>query len=372
MGLKPTFFIADMETGNLYGETLPLEKVRLTSSLQPGRFSASLDLRHFGPIGAGHRVMNLLKAGKCTLVPVLEGTSRGADNPPTSTALGEWWISGVEESPPSPIVRLSGPEFSGYFKEVLSPYTWVSSAKDPLMQLRQVLWAACTADQSVAINVRSWTSTTSVPVDIRAGTVTAWDVATDLQENDADPFEWRVEASLEMDGWSPLRVIRTLQVGQPHFAINRRDITLELAGPGRGETSLRSFSRGWSEHRSATDVHGWGNGAGDDQVGPVVSSRSRASGEPVKSRMVTDRSAMKVAQLRRSTVAARRAATPEEQVYTAVFPTGWHVPRVGNEYSWRVDEQWSRPAESGTRRCVGWSWSSGQAVDAYELELTEV
>lgn len=375
MGMKPTYYLADIQTGVLYGQTLPLQNVRLSSTLNPGQFSATLDMRKLGALGEGHRIRELLLAGKCTLVPILEGTSRGENFPPTSTALGEWWISGVADAPPSPFLQLSGPEFEGYAKEVLVTETWIYKTEDPVTQLRRLLYALFTTSQNIDVRYRSWTTDTGglTPIEIRTSTTDYMSAIRGIQDSEGSPFEWMIDTHLELDGWSPRRVVRTLEVGQPVLATDYPGVTLELAGPGRPVASLLSFSREASEHRSASTVYGWGAGSGDDQIGGggVFTSRARVPNEPVKTRQVVDRSAMTVAELKRRTRAALRAATPEDQAFTATFPTGWHVPGRGRVYQWRTDAQWTRPAESGTRRCVGWSWSSGQNSDVYQLDLVE-
>lgn len=371
MALRPTYYLADLQTGVLYGETLPLEKVSLSSSLEPGRFSAMLDMRKLGELGDGYRVRDLLLNGKCTLVPILEGLSTGVGNPPTSRVLGEWWISEVEDSPPSPFLTLSGPEFAGYAQEVLLATSRKSAALDPVGLAGDLLTELYTTGQSIVVDVQGWANAARVPVDFRAATVTYWDAISDLQGAEGAPFEWMIRTTLELDGWAPRRVIRTWVVGQPRLAVDVPSVTLELAAPGQGPASLTGFSRGRSEHRSASLIYGWGAGAGIDQLGPTSAARVRQVGEPVKSRMVSDRSALTIPVLARQTRAALTRATPAEQVFPAVMPTDRYIPRTGDVYSWRVDPQWTRPAESGSRRCVGWSWKSGQAHDVYELQLTE-
>lgn len=375
MVLTPTYYLADIQTGNLYGEALPLTNVSLTSSLGPGQFSADLDMRKFGEPGDGYRVLDLLANGKCTLVPVLEGLSTGNGNPPTSRALGEWWISDVQDSPPDPIVSISGPEFAGYAAEVLVTDTWTYPSVDPVVLLRDMLTELYTSSQNIVVDLQSWVShtNTKIPVDIRTSTTDYLSAITGIQDSETGPFEWMISTGLVLNGWSPTRVTRTLEVGQPRLASDRPGITLELAAPGYQPASLIGFSRDRSESRSATTVYGWGAGAGKDQIGGggVFSSRSRETGEPVKTRQVSDSTAMTVGELRRRTRAVLNASDPQNQAFSALMPTDRYTPRVGEVYSWRSDAQWTRRAETGTRRCVGWSWQSG-GNDVYQLDLTEV
>ena len=371
MVLTPTYYLADFQTGDLYGEALPLEQVRLTSSLQPGFFDADLDMRKLGPLGDGYRVMDLLRNGKCTLVPILEGVTGGAQ-PLTSRSLGEWWVSVITDEPPSPIVRLSGPEFAGYTKEVLLTGEWVGSQRDPIQHVRALLRELFSASQTVAADLGTWESPARVPIDLRKSRMTYWDAITDLQASEDVPFEWMLRTGLVLDGWSPQRVTRTLDIGQPRLARARPDIALELAAPG-SVASLTAVGREQSQHRDATTVYGWGAGHGDDQYGGpgVFTSRSREPGEPVKTRMITDSGANSNAEVRRRTRAALERATPELQVWSARMPTDRYTPEVGEVYGFWMDDQWTRPrVESGSVRCVGWSWASGS--EEYELQLTEV
>lgn len=370
MGLDLTYYLADFQTGNLL-DTLPLESVKLESSLRPGAFAAQLDLRKTGRSMAESRaLLDLMRAGKTSLVPIREGVSTGAGNPPVSRELGEWWIAKADGSYRSPVVSLSGPEFAGYASHVVLWDDFKSVAADPVVTMRQMLWDLYTTSQTVTVDLQEWISHTSakVEVDVRKYTTDHWSAIQDLTEAEGGPFEWVIRSGLAQDGWIPTRVTRTLEVGQPTLAFDRPDITLELSGPGRPPASLLDASWGWDEGASASIAFGIGAGHGKDQIGPVQATRSRETGEPVKSRAITDPGAMKLAPLRRSTRAALRRFSPEERTRTARMPTDRYTPRTGEVYEWRADESWTRPAESGSVRCVGWSWSS-QSPDVYDLDL---
>lgn len=371
MALTPTYYLADFMTGSLYGEALPLENVSLASSLEPGRFSADLDMRKLGDFGDGYRIMDLLANGKCTLVPVIDATFTGTGNPLVARELGEWWVSVVEDSPPSPIVRLSGPEFAGYAKEVLLGATW-TGVLDPVKTARQMVGALFSTSQSVAINLQSWVSHTDALVEVDAKSLSDdyWSAIGELQEAEGGPFEWVIRTTLVQSNGAPIRVNRRLEVGQPTMNFARPDITLELAAPGTGPASITGFSRERSEHRAASTVYGRGAGSGSDQISTYI-SRARAPGEPAKNRLVTDPTALTVPVMKRRVRQALNNMSPEQQVWDAVMPTDSYTPRTGEVYSWRVDPQWTRPAESGSVRCVGWSWSSS-GDDVYGLQLTEV
>lgn len=370
MALTPTYFLADFMTGDLYGEALPLENVSLSSSLAPGRFSADLDMRKLGELGDGYRIMDLLRNGKCTLVPVLEGTFAGTGQPLVSRELGEWWVSVVSDSPPSPIVRLSGPEFAGYAREVLLGNTW-KGVLDPVVTARQMLGTLYSTSQSVAVDLQSWVSHTGAKVEVDAAVSSDdyWSAIAELQEAEGGPFEWLIRSGLVQVNGSPRRVTRTLEVGQPTMNFARPGITLELAGPGLPPATITGFSRERSEHRTGSTVYGKGAGSGVDQISTYI-SRAKAPGEPAKNRLVTDSTALTVPVLRRRVKQGLDALSPELQVWSASMPTDRYTPRTGEVYSWRVDPQWTRPGESGSVRCVGWSWSSGGA-DEYVLDLVE-
>lgn len=370
MALTPTYFLADFMTGDLYGEALPLEAVSLSSNLQPGRFSAQLDMRKLGGLGDGYRVMNLLRNGKCTLVPVLEGTSTGIGNPTVARELGEWWISTVSDAPPSPVVKLSGPEFSGYAKEVLLAQSWKGTL-DPVVTARQMLGALYSTSQNITVNLQSWVSHTDTKVEIDAPNLSDdyWSAISELQEAEGGPFEWLIRAGLVQVNGSPRRVTRTLEVGQPVMNFVRPGITLELTAPGAGPASITGFTRETSEHRTGSTVYGRGAGRGEDQIGTWI-SRAKAPGEPAKNRLITDSTALTVPVLRRRVKQALDNLSPELRVWSASMPTDRYTPRTGEVYSWRADPQWTRPGESGSVRCVGWSWSDSGA-DEYVLDLVE-
>lgn len=370
MVLTPTFFLADFMTGDLYGEALPLESVRVSSSMQPGQFSAQLDMRKLGTPGDGWRIMDLLRNGKCTLVPVMEGLSTGVGQPTIARELGEWWISVVSDDPPSPIVQLAGPEFSGYVKEIFLAQSWKGTL-DPVVTARQMLAAAFSTDQTVAVDLQSWVShtDTKVAVDAPALSDDYWSAISELQEAEGGPFEWLLRSGLVQVNGSPRKVTRTLEVGQPTMNFARPGITLELAGPGQPPASITGFSRESSEHRAVSTLYGKGAGSGDDQIETWL-SRTRVTGEPVKNRMVTDPTALTVPVLRRRVRQGLDAMSPEKHVWPVSMPTSSYTPRTGEVYSWRVDPQWTRPGESGSVRCVGWSWSDSGA-DEYVLDLVE-
>lgn len=370
MGLDLTYYLADFQTGNLL-DTIPLESVRLSSSLQPGAFAAQLDMRKTGRSMAESRaLLDLMRAGKTTLVPIREGLSTGPGNPPISRELGEWWISRVSGAHRDPVVVIGGPEFSGYASHAVLWDDFVSVSADPVVTMRQMLWDLYTTEQSVTVDLQNWISHTGakIAVDARKYTDDHWSAVQALSEAEGGPFEWVIRSGLAQTGWIPTRVTRTLEVGQPVLGFNRPDITLELAGPGRPPASLLDASWGWDQEQTSAWVFGLGSGKGEDQIGPVQSTRARVAGEPVTSRSVTDPGAMTDAQLRRTTRAALKRLTPDERVRSATMPVDRYTPRTGEVYTWRADESWTRPAEAGTVRCVGWSWSS-QSPDVYELDL---
>lgn len=381
MGIAPVYYLADIQSGALYGTKLPLESVSLDSSLAPGQFSASLDLRQYGnyegrtreqAMEDGREIVALLKYGKCTLVPVLEGLSNGATKPPTSRALGEWWISDVQGTQQSPIITIAGPEFVGYLSELLVVDDFIGTY-DPVALTRSLLSLAFTFSQNIAVDLQSWVSDTGarVSTDLREVTQDYWSAIATLQDNPTGPFEWLIRAGLQLNGWSPEKVTRTLEVGQPKFNLARPGVTLSVKAPGEYPASILDRAWSFSESRSATNINGLGAGSGHDQIGPVHEARTRQPGEPGKSRLIVDQSAMNSDQLRRSVRRALRQNTPAEQSFSASLQSDAYTPRVGEVYSWRQAASWALPAVSGEARVNGWAWSSSNP-EVFDLALTEV
>lgn len=373
MALTPVYYLADFQTGDLvYRFPMGAVTVQSLSSGQPGAFSAQLDLRKLGvSMTEARSILGLMDSGTTTLVPVREGVSNGIGNAPISSELGEWWVAAVSGTIKSPIVTLSGPEFAGYLQYRQVVRTWSSESADPVATARQMMWEAFRTDQTVAFIPQEWISHTGarVPVDARIGTTDYWAAIEAMQDDESGPFEWMIRTGLVQDGWTPKRVTRTLEVGQPVLALQRLDITLEVTAPGLTPASLLDADWSLDESRSASTMYGFGAGAGDDQIRSTI-ARARVAGEPVKSRRVTVRDATKAAQLRPHVRAALARATPSNHVFQAVMPTDRYTPAQGTVYSWRNDATWTRPARGGSVRCVGWSWNPGQ--DTYSLDLVEV
>lgn len=371
--MKPVYYLADFESGNLIYR-FPMEALTPTSLTSgfPGQFQMTLDLRNLGESMRGARsVLDLMKSGTTTFVPVREGLSNGIGNRPISVELGEWWVSEVKGTIRSPLVTLAGPEFAGYLQHRQVLRTWSSQSADPVATARQMIWEALRTDQSVNFTPQNWISHSGarVPVDARIGTVDYWTAVAALQDAEDGPFEWMIRSGLVQDGWTPKRVTRTLEVGQPELRFTRSDVTLEVTAPGLAPASLLDATWSRDEARSATTMYGFGAGNGDDQIRSTL-ARGRVTGEPVKSRRVTVRTAMMAAQLRPHVRAALQRATPSNHVFSADMPTDRYTPQVGAVYSWRNDETWTVPARGGRARCVGWGWN--QRDDTYSLDLVEV
>ena len=350
-----TYLLAEFETGLVTGLRLPLEGVRLTSRLTPDSFTASLDLRRVGTMKDGQSLVERLRWGTHTLVPVLDGT-----------VLGEWWIADVDGTHRDPVIRLSGPEFAGYTGYLLNADPW-KGLMDPIATAREMLRWAFTYSQNVRVDLGSWSSTARVEVDVRHATTRYIDAIADLQENPTRPFEWVIRTALSSDG---SRVVRTLDVGQPVLAVNQPGWSLHLTGPGKRPSSVLDQQWSYSESRSVTDVTGFGAGAGDDQIGPVWLNRKRQPGEPGKSRMVTDRSAMTRAQVERRVREALRRMTPEEKVQQVPYLVEAGIPALGDVGQWTQGESWTQRATSGRRRLTGWSWQD-RTPKQMTLELVE-
>lgn len=369
MALIPTWFVADFMTGNMV-DVLPLEDVRLSSGVVPGRFSASLDLRKTGLSKAGARALLAdLSDGRRTLVPVQEGVSTGAVSPPSSRALGEWWIAKIDASYRDPIVTLSGPEFAGYADHKLVTVDRVGD-RDPVEQARYILGDLFTSGQSVTVDRGDWTSTVRIKMDVRKYTQSVGAALDDIGANGGAPvgFEWLIGADLELNGWSPTRVKRRLEMAQPTIRFQRPDILLEVTAPGLPVATLSDATWTRDEAASASTVYGWGAGSGKDQIGPAYTSRSLRSGEPAKTRVLSDPGAKNMQHLIYATNRGMARFTPELRELSARLLASRFTPRAGEVYEWRADESWTRAPENGQVRCTAWSWSSTDP-EHYSLDL---
>lgn len=376
MVMTPSYFIADFQTGDF------LERVRLSggnfsSNHKPGSFSATIDLRRYPSMADGRGLIERLRDGKCSLVMVREEVSTGADSPPTSIALGEWWISKVSGSYRSPILTIGGPEFEGYASYAVMVDRFVGASVDPVAATRQMLWDLYTTNQNIAVNLQEWISHTGarVAMNLRETDQDYWAAIKGLQTAEDGPFEWMMRIGLVLNGWNPVRVTRTLEVGQPELALVRDDISLEVVGPGKRGGTILDADWSYDEADSATTVYGKGAGSGDDQVGAggdVFTSRARKPGEPVKTFTISVQDATTDAQLRGFTRAELAASSPRNQVFKAQMPTDRYTPVKGHRYRWFNDESWTMPrsGDNDRVRCAGWSWRVG--AETYDLDLARV
>lgn len=374
MVIRPQFYLADFMTGQMLGPVLHLDNPSFSSSFEPGRFSAQMDMRkNASTFKESKAILSLLREGKCTLVPILEGLSNGSANPAQSRALGEWWISEVDATYSDPVVNIRGPEFAGYFKELLVTATW-SGSFSAWVLMRDMMREATRTSQTISFTTGTGAGGPTVDVDIQKSQTDYWAAAQSAQDGGiGNGFEWRVATTLNADGIAPVSVTRTLALQAPEIRYERLGVTLELVTPGQSPASLVDMSRAWSEHSAATTVYGFGAGSGKDQVS-AWTSRSRPEGEPGKSRMISVRDAMKYPVLKRATNRALQRATAADQVFPVVMPTDRYTPTIGEVYSWLREPSWSMPeSESGTVRCAGWSWSrpSPGAPDNYVLQLVK-
>ena len=373
MVLKPTYYLADFFTGEFRGPALPLESVQLSSNYNPGSFSASLDMRKIASTFAEARaIQDMMKAGRATLVPVVETTDADAQTYGPLRALGEWWISVIDATYSDPVIRLSGPEWIGYAKETLTTRSW-SGSIDAWLALRQMLGRIKDVDQTIQLTLGLARAGFDIEVDVREGDTDYWTAIQSLNDGAEARFEWRIEASLDMVDGRPRGVLRNLRMAAPDFRVDRTDITLELATPGTTTASLIDFTRARSEHQSSSTIYGRGGGMGESQL-RASSSRSLSEGEPAKTRLITVRDAVKLSALRRATRAALRSQRALDHVFHVTMPTGLYTPAIGEVYSWRREPSWSMPETHSTEhRCVGWSWSSPRenTPDVYTLDLVE-
>lgn len=372
MGVTPTYYLADFQTGDLL-EPLPVgavSDVTLSSSLRPGRAQLTVDLQAAGfSMAEGRAWVDSIRYGTKTLVPVMEGIPEGSGI--TSREMGEWWLCAASGTYRSPKVTISGPEWDGYADNVLMPDT-IRGMVDPVQKSRELLARMYSTSQDVTVNLQSWVSHTGarIPVDMRANTRTYWAEITAMQDAEEGPFEWMTRTGLVLDGWVPRRVTRTLEVGQPRLALMRPDITLEITAPGQPLAALVDAEWSWDKRAYPSTVYGYGRGAGDDQVGPVWLSRSRVPGEPAVNTVVTYRDAEEV-ELYRYVRAALNRLNPQNVAFTAPMRADQYTPRKGEQYGFYTDAGWTQAAREGQAQCAGWSWSS-KNPDRYDLELVEV
>ena len=373
MVMTPAYYLADFMTGSMLGPVLPLESVSLSSSFQPGHFSAGLDMRKAtSSFREANVLLDMLRAGKCTLVPVLEGLSNGHAAPLQSRALGEWWISDVKATHSNPVVQLSGPEFAGYFKNLLVTATWKGSY-EAWHLVRDMMREATRTDQRISLSTGEGRGGPLIDVEIEKSKVDYWSAIESARDGDANGFEWRIGLVLNQNEAAPFAVGRSLQLGAPDLRFHQLGITLDLVTPGTRPASALDMTRTRSESSAASTIYGFGMGAGTDQVS-AWTSRSRVSGEPGKSKVITVRDA-KYPALKRATARALAKATPEERVFSVTMPTDRYVPSPGAVWSWVREPSWSMPDRAeGRVRVMGWSWRSPApgAMDAYTLDLVEV
>lgn len=373
MGMNPTFYLADFMTGRFLGPALPLESVSLSSNFQPGQFSASLDMRKVASTFKESRtLLDLMKAGKTTLVPVVETTGPMHRDAAPPRVLGEWWISKLMLTYSDPVVQMAGPEWVGYAKETITTRSWIGQ-EDAFKALRNLLAQIKDFDQKIQLTTGLERAGFEIDVDIREGDSDYWSAIQSLQDGPSGQFEWRIEPTLEYVNGAPRGVLRSLRMAAPEFRVDRTDVTLELVTPGKTPATLTEFTRTYSEHQSASTVYGRGAGMGESQL-RASASRALAEGEPAKTRLLTVSDAVKNSTLRRATRAALRAQRARDHVFQVTMPTDWYTPVIGEVYSWRREPSWSMPETHSTaHRCVGWSWASAQpgTHDTYKLDLVE-
>lgn len=366
--MELTFYPADFATGNLYGRALPLQDVQLSSSLDAGTFSASLDMRKVArDIDDATQVLAGLNAGTFTIVPVYEGILNGAAGA-TTRAVGEWWIYRVTVSHNDPIVRFAGIEFGGYAKYRHNTTRWVQSDYDAVVAIRDAHTQLCKDGQDIQITTNSWNARDlRCAFDYPAGTRTYWDMVSDFVAGRA---EWRIETRLTLDDITPIRAERWLRVGVPTITIPRDDQYLEATQEGVSPASVTDTKATADVLQTPSVIHARGSGTGDGQL-TATAAGGRPDGVPIVSAAMSVPEALDQQQLVREVWAAHGAMRPEQQPFTARIAR--FVPLVGEVYPWERSSSWAMPgADTGGRiRCVAWSWSQPDAGgrDEYELQL---
>lgn len=353
MGVRVTYYLADFFTGDFLGRALPLDVQQLSSSLKPGSFRATLDMRRACDSFADAAALrDMLRSGKTTLVPVMEDIRLGGDVI-GARELGEWWVQRVDGDAASPVINLSGPEWDGYAQQMHLTRDRKSKDVDPVALGRQLLWEMWNTGQTTQWDPQEWISHAGVrtDIDLAAHTRTFAEVMRDIS---AGVFEWRTTTSVELVGRTATRVLRRLEVGQPVLRLERPDMMLEFATPGTGNGSLLSVSFAEDQDLDATSVTAFGGGSGKDQR-RATRSRARVAGEPIKTRMLTDSDAIPQKAVDRVAERALGTFTPQERVFTATMPADRFTVTTGERYPWIRNPSWSMPTrETGHVRCVGW------------------
>lgn len=358
------YYAADFATGDLYPQELPLRGVELSSSLEVGELSATLDLREMvdeGDYRGSWEVIKLIQAGASTIVPVRAGIT--APTGDVSIAMGEWWITRVVRSQSSPIVHIHGVELTGYLAHTLAMHN-VKGTFDPMAKAAEQIGRAFTVDQPipVAVDVGSWSSSMSVQVDLDAAQQSYLDVVQALQGERL--FEWTIATSLEMDGDVPVRVQRTVQMGAPALRIERLDVAVEATPEGVAPAAVLDVSVVSDVSTRASDLYLWGAGHGAAQL----RARARMDLPSRWPRLGRSSSAVGITSAAvLNTEAWRlwfRTYDPVFQPFTVealmdLLPGGG--PRVGHVYPWIKAESLAVPeAVADTAdarvRVLEWSW----------------
>lgn len=362
MVLRPTYYLADMETGNVL-ETVRLHKVNIASNLRPGKFTAEVDLRQFGSMANGRAFVERIQERDYTMIPANLSSERGPNGEQLSLPMGEWWIKDVSAKFRGNTVKIGGPEFEGYAEYVLVAQSFRGNL-DPIKTLADMLRLLATTSQNMSMSLGTPSSNARIPMDIRALSTDYHSAIRSIQEDEAAPFEWRFRTFFHQPNGVIERVTRDLEVGRPVLDRDANGQALEITGPGLTPATLLDAEWSYDSGRNPTTIYGFGAGSGDDQVGvnpTVYTSRPRPTGQVPKNTVVTVKDALTTSQLKRYTRAAMSRVEPTSQVFSAQVPTQRLLPSVGRSYGWFNDETWTVPASKpGDRvRIVGWSWKSG-------------
>ena len=364
--MELSFVPVDFITGNLFPQELPLEGVQLSSSLEGGRFSATLDLRRMvdeTDFRGSAEVVSMLQPGATSIVPIQEAKDAAGD--PLFVALGEWWLTSVTRSYQGDVLSLNGVEVTGYPDHTLMMHDLRADSVDPIATAREQLERAFTVAQPAPISFdpQSWVSQTGkrTAVDWTAGQVQYGRVVESLRDD--TNFEWHIETGLVLSGGAPSRVTRTLVMGEPTIRRPRDGVALEVLRSGRG--SIIDFDQDSDVGKRAFDFWTWGAGSGKKQLRARIQYTPPARWPRLSRSYSASGMAKQEALNREARRAHARSFNPVYQPFKAVGVMDRMAgggPRVGYVHPWIVEPSLGHPYEvkdeDGARvRIVEWEWS---------------
>ncbi|MCT1459861.1 hypothetical protein M3G03_09995 [Aestuariimicrobium sp. p3-SID1156] len=377
------FYSAAMLSGKIDSYELPLSNVRFSDSFtQVGSFEADLDMRRVvqmagldptRPSAAAfaecERVLRLVQRGNRTMVPIREDIDAGTSRPAWDRPMGEWWVESTSRTHASPVVRITGRTWRGYFDQNVMTKNWNLASVDRVAQFRQLITDLTTSGNEVQLDPGSG-GTTAVPKGPFKAEAGKDMYGAKMRELQGDAFEWDINVELT----APDQLRRYLRLYTPEIRGDRTDTALEAVTPGSIPAGVVDISDEQSVEQLCFDMWAWGSGAGADQ--PQARPRAvRPPGFPRWSRSWTGSNATTDEGVARDGARAIRELTAQYQpfqveVASDAMPTGG--PVLGHAYTWIKEPSLSMPtSERGTARLVGWEWRQPRPgePDTFTLSL---